>query len=374
MKKKISDMMDYIQDDSVNIQIKNIASSQKILEATRSKLHTDRKIHDTDNIIPRPVRRFSAALIAAVLILSLSVTAFAYVGFVAYENPVAMLNAFFGENIESKSDGVIEYNENGELAVALPGWERVPVDTTLADELISQYISSETSFISWDGYTLSVEANLYDSHTQSGLLYYSIENPAGITGYLVRGQNTILFQEGSISFCPCLSGDGWSGEDYLDATRSTDTKIYVCRYYVGSEGLTENKQLGNLELQVRSNIDGEILGSVVLNNTNERNIACLSVADGNIVISPIGIRIYNAKLGYKTVNDINSIILHYNDGTEYVVLDNAGMPDHFTDNTTYGLLDSVSDPARVTFTFNRLVDINSLSSVIINGTIYDTAK
>lgn len=217
-------MMDYIQDDSVNIQIKNIASSQKILEATRSKLHTDRKIHDTDNIIPRPVRRFSAALIAAVLILSLSVTAFAYVGFVAYENPVAMLNAFFGENIESKSDGVIEYNENGELAVALPGWERVPVDTTLADELISQYISSKTSFISWDGYTLSVEANLYDSHTQSGLLYYSIENPAGITGYLVRGQNTILFQEGSISFCPCLSGDGWSGEDYLDATRSTDTK------------------------------------------------------------------------------------------------------------------------------------------------------
>ena len=115
MKKKISDMMDYIQDDSVN-QIKNIASSQKILEATRSKLHTDRKIHDTDNIIPRPVRRFSAALIAAVLILSLSVTAFAYVGFVAYENPVAMLNAFFGENIESKSDGVIEYNENGAVS------------------------------------------------------------------------------------------------------------------------------------------------------------------------------------------------------------------------------------------------------------------
>lgn len=103
MKKKISDMMDYIQDDSVNIQIKNIASSQKILEATRSKLHTDRKIHDTDNIIPRPVRRFSAALIAAVLILSLSVTAFAYVGFVAYENPVAMLNAFSEKTLSQKA-------------------------------------------------------------------------------------------------------------------------------------------------------------------------------------------------------------------------------------------------------------------------------
>ena len=350
--------------------IENARSAMKtthIKPATRMEGTT--QMCDSKPSMRRHVRRFSAALIAAVLVLALSVTAFAYVGFVVYENPAAMLNAFFGENTRSKSEGLIEHGENGALTVALPGWERVPVDATLADELIAQYISAEASIISWDGYTLSVEANLYDARTQSGLLYYSIENPAGVTGYLVRGQSSVLFQEGSISFYPCLSG-GWAGEDYLDAARSTDTKIYICRYYVGSEGLTGNKELGDLELQVRANSDGEILGSAVLNYENESNIAGLSVADGSIVLSPIGIRIYNAKLGHEAVNDISNIVLHYNDGTEYVVLDNDGTPEHFTDNTTCGLLDSVSDPARVTFTFNRLVDINSLSSVSVNGTSY----
>ena len=364
MEKKISDMMDHILDDTVDIQILDIASSEKIKEAAMNKIHTktnsNKRIHKTSRIV----------LIAAVIALALSVSAFAYMGFVVYENPVAMLNAFFGENVESKKEGVLEYNDNGDLTVALPGWERVPVDATLADELIAKYISAETSTFSWDGYTLSVEANLYDSRTQSGLLYYSIENPAGVTGYVVRGQNQIIFPEGSIAFHPSLGGN-WGSEDYLDADRSTDTTIYICRYYIGCEGIAADKKLGEPEFQVRSNSNGEILGSALLNYAKESSIAGLSLADGNIVVSPIAVRIYSAELGYETVNDITNIVLHYNDDAEYVVIDNAGRPDHFTDNTTYGLLDSVSDPSRVTYTFNRIVDINGLSSVTVNGTTYD---
>lgn len=364
MENKISDMMDHILDDTVDIQILDVASSEKIKEATMSKLYTktdsNKRVHKVSRVI----------LIAAIVALALSVSAFAYVGFVVYENPAFMLDAFFGENVESKSEGVVEYDDNGDLTAAVPGWERVPVDAALADELISKYISAETATITWDEYTLSVEANLYDSHTQSGLLYYSIENPAGVSGYVVRGQNSIIFPEDSISFSPGLGGN-WAGADFIDASRTTDTKIYVCRYYIGCEGLgaESGQDLGALELQVRSNIDRELLGSAEISYANENGLAGLTLADGNIIVSPIAVRIYDSKLGYEMVNDITSIVLNYNDGTEYVVIDN----NNFTDNTTYGLLDSVSNPSRVTFTFNRIVDINSISSVTVNGTIYDVA-
>lgn len=366
MENKISDMMDHILDDTVDIQILDVASSEKIKEATMSKLYTktdsNKRVHKVSRVI----------LIAAIVALALSVSAFAYVGFVVYENPAFMLDAFFGENVESKSEGVVEYDDNGGLTAAVPGWERVPVDAALADELISKYISAETATITWDEYTLSVEANLYDSHTQSGLLYYSIENPAGVSGYVVRGQNSIIFPEDSTLPILCLSGN-WTGADFIDAARSTDTKIYVCRYYIGSEGLAaESEQdldLGTLKLQVRSNIDREVLGSAEISYTNENGLAGLTLADGNIIVSPIAVRIYDSKLGYEMVNDITSIVLNYNDGTEYVVIDN----NNFTDNTTYGVLDSVSNPSRVTFTFNRIVDINSISSVTVNGTTYDVA-
>ena len=300
--------------------------------------------------------------IAAAFVLLLSITAFAVVGFTVYENPAAMLRAFFGEKYENHSDGRVEYDEDGNLSVNLPGWERVPVDETLADELIAKYISAETSTISWDGYTLAVEANLYDSQTESGLLYYTIENSDGITGYEVRDKNRILFRQETISFYPGL-GDSWTGDAYIDETRSTDTKIYICEYYTGFKGFS--KTLDDLAIQVWSYIDGKPIGIAKLNYTNESNIAGLILADGNVLVSPIGIRIYDAALGFESGNDIHRVVLRYNNGTEYILLDDEA----FIDNSAYGLIDGVSDPSRTTYLFNRLVDINSLTEVVLDGMV-----
>lgn len=71
MEKKISDMMDHILDDTVDIQILDIASSKKIKEETMSKLYTktdsNKRVRKTASII----------LIAAVIALALSASAFA---------------------------------------------------------------------------------------------------------------------------------------------------------------------------------------------------------------------------------------------------------------------------------------------------------
>lgn len=71
MKKRISDMMDYIQDDSVQFQIRNIASSEIIQEATMNKLHTDMATHR------RTRRGARVALIAAAIVMLLAVSGIA---------------------------------------------------------------------------------------------------------------------------------------------------------------------------------------------------------------------------------------------------------------------------------------------------------
>ena len=70
-----------------------------------------------------------------------------------------------------------------------------------------------------------------------------------------------------------------------------------------------------------------------------------------------------ASLGVDS-DSIDSITLHYTDGSEYVVENEAD----FVSNRTYALLDMERDI--ITYTFNRIVDTNSIASVEINGVTY----
>ncbi len=71
MKTRISDMADYIQDDTVELHLMHIASAEKIKEAAMLKLHTDtktdRRIHNAPRVL----------LIAAIIAAALSISAFA---------------------------------------------------------------------------------------------------------------------------------------------------------------------------------------------------------------------------------------------------------------------------------------------------------
>ena len=68
MKMKISDMMDHIRDDSVPIQIREIASCEKIKEATMEKLHEKAKAKKPS------LKASRLLLVAALIVLALSVT------------------------------------------------------------------------------------------------------------------------------------------------------------------------------------------------------------------------------------------------------------------------------------------------------------
>ena len=398
MEKKITDLLDCIQDDTVQLKIRDVASIDRIKEATMKKIDG----RNNRNGVTKKVRKLSSMVaVAAVMLVLLAGTAFAIVGFTVYENPAAMLRAFYGENGAIESDGIVEYDEQGKLSVNLPGWERVPVDETLADELIANYISAETASVSWGGYTLTVEANLYAPVTESGLLYYTLENPDGVSGYGVEVNGMFDFypEAGNIR----VYSDK-AGETYIDEAMSTDTKIYICEYYINSDNSPEKSKLTLFLCQQiedtepnyaggTSTVRSDIKETATVILDNNREIPTLRLNDGNVLVSPIGICIYDALLGFDIESYIHRIVLRYADGSEYTLVD----AEAFINNSMYALgqygqRDDVFEDTQAeqgndviptpmpmdddtiashntTYLFNRILDINSLVEIVLDDIV-----
>ena len=70
---KISDFLDPIEDDSVPIREKDIIASERIMEATMTKIRAEKDNHP----VKKGMRRGTAMVIIAAVLLALSVTAFA---------------------------------------------------------------------------------------------------------------------------------------------------------------------------------------------------------------------------------------------------------------------------------------------------------
>ena len=351
----------------------------------------------------KKVRKLSSMVaIAAIITVMLSATVLATVGFTVYENPAAMLRAFFGENgVTEKEGGMKDYHDEEKgstYEVPQFGWERVTVDETLADELIAPYISAETASVSWNGYTLTVEANLYDPVTESGILYYTIENPDGVSGYGVEDNGMFgwYVEAGNIR-----TYTDKSGETYIDEAMSTDTKIYICEYYINSD-ISDDKSVLNLFLceqvvdpepayeEAGPGVKSEKKQTATITLDNSREIPTISLSDSNVLVSPMGICIYDGALGFDLENYIHRIVLRYVDGTEYTLVDtNAFINNSMYALGQYGQREDASEYAgteqgndalptpmpvdaeasanhRTTYMFNRLVGIDSLAEIILD--------
>ena len=69
----------------------------------------------------RKASKLLAIALAAVAAALCAAAAVAAAGFIRYENPANMLQAFFGENVDSH-EGIVEYNEYGKLITNMPAW------------------------------------------------------------------------------------------------------------------------------------------------------------------------------------------------------------------------------------------------------------
>ena len=299
-------------------------------------------------------------LIAAVLSSLLATTAFAYVGFTKYENPVRMLKVFFGSDEYHVDDGGIHTRNYYDLEwdVVEPTVEHLPVDPNVVDD-VAPFISSVGQSISYKDYTLTIEAHQYDSATNSGVIYYHIDNPNGVKGYETQFWGEVWWPGGELVN---LHGASWM--NYIIEDETTDTKLSVAAYYCDAD------------------MESRII-EVMFFNEKEHALK-LNLNDGggmkfksylnSITVSPIAIKIHLPDfdfLGYTfedgaympPVDDVklDYLAVCFADGTKFVVKNEE--EGGTINNTKYALININID---VSYVFNRLVDVESVTSVIIN--------
>ena len=310
--------------------------------------------------------RLTRMLVAAVIIAGvLATTAFAYVGFTQYENPMVMLKSFFGAEEYTVDEGTMftyqdEYYYN---EYQTPTVEHVPLDEDVAED-VAQYISDVGKSITYGNDTLTVEAHQYDSATDCGIIYYTVENPEGVTGYETQYDGEVWWPGGELI---CINHV--AGKNYIMPDETTSTKLSVAFYYAAVFEGESNAELSFYDDS--SNV-------LVLPLDDGGGMDYLTFGDNEIIISAIGIRIFADKMEFlreydtdgtlldPMVDNIESLIIRYIDGTEYVVdFDRNG---NRTENYAYSVQDMECKTRG--YTFNRLVNVKAVEAVLINDVEY----
>lgn len=319
--------------------VSSLHASGEILQEVKNMTHQKKK----------PFRLSRTIALAAVITTLCAVAAIAASGFIRYENPGAMLRAFFGKNVDS-SEGIVEYDEAGRLITNVPAWERLPLDESVAQELVAPYLFAAGEQAVYGGYTLTVEAGLYDPVVGAGLLYCRVEHPDGVSGYEVFPDGELWWPEDA----PVFTTTTAASRTYLDTASTTDDTLWLCTYFITDDA--------SLQVSIGNGQDRLDMSTVTVALPERGGLADVTLAEGAVTLSPIGIRIDETALGLPQDSDIDRLILHYADGSDYTVEDDEA----FVSNRTYALIDQGTS----VYTFNRIVDTQAVISVTIDDVQY----
>ena len=390
---------------------------------------------DLETIVPsavtpeedKPMKKRSAKriirnlLIAAVLVSMLGVTAYAAVGYLIFDSPEEMLTSIFGDNTGYDHKGVTHWTDPEKPGSIYdnPAYDRVPVDEGVMQSEATPLVSPVGQSITWEGYTLTVDANLYDQITKCGVLTYTVENPDGLPHYEVENNGKVWFPDGEI-----LSINQY-GYSYIIQDQSSGTKLTATYYYqlrnpntsglelTLSEYVKKNTEAYQQELEViqeqlmREHTQEEALAfekvyvssnwnwfeanytrdeliqkgyeamvlmseermaldaqcvcpdSITIPDAALGEMSSITLAQGSITVSPITMYINAGKLPDYPRSFVDTAVICFTDGTQYVVKDK---------NTANYMFAVGSDGQKdVTFMFNRMIDVNEIQSVTLDG-------
>ena len=381
----------------------------------------------------KPGRLVRNLLVAALVVSMLAVTAFAVGGFLIFESPEQMLTTVFGNRTGfDHSDGSITKDPWGgpEGILVEPTFERVPADETVVAEDIAPMISPVGKSINWEGYTLTVDAYMYDEVTRCGLLTYTLENPNGIA-YELQSNGEIWHRGGEI-----LDFNQY-GYSYIIQEKTTDTVLAAIYYFQFDERrgdalditfsqwaavsvddiqgileeriqqirqeMTPEEALEKLKEKVGPEYDAvaaelteaELLDAAYFELAHEQleaqytyanalTVACQSMEDmrhitlggGSVIIAPFCVQIdindltflHTNSRGEKhiTTDNVKSVLIRYTDGTEYVVEQDYTMNHVFAHAEATARAEE-NGTDLLTYMFNRIIDVDAVECVIING-------
>lgn len=388
----------------------------------RSELSVpSREIKEGKTTKARPRRLFRNLLIAAVIVSLLTVTAYAAVGYLIFDSPEDMISAIFGDQTGfDHSDGSITPFEDGINIIVEPTFDRVPVDEKIMEEEAVPLVETVGQSIAWEGYTLTVDANLYDSVTKCGLITYILENPKGLD-YSLQSSGEVWFPGGEIVN---FSQYGYS---YIIQDKSTDTKLTATYYYQirdrestdleisfsqwSEMSIQEYRQwFADTKQQLKQEISEEAAYEYVRQLTGEdfplleaensretiiewgyddmayermgvleeddqescpekitistsesSEMSSITLGNGAVTMSPVAMCTDIAKIGNYPRSFVDVAKIQFADGTEYVVKDG------YTLNYVFNV--QSSGGTDVTFMFNRMIDVKEVTAIILDGGI-----
>lgn len=391
-------------------------------------------------------RIFRNLVAAVVLVSMLAVTAYAVVGFVIFDSPEEMVNAIFGDQTGYDHKGVTTWTdpEKPGSLYENPAYDRVPVDETVMAEDIVPYVSAVGQSITWYGYTLTVDSVLYEAETRSGLLTYIVENPEGIAHYEVQNNGEVWFPGGELvaekeywknyiiqektTDTALAVASYFKLVDWEDDILEVSFYDHAARYSEDipefseilkqmKQSVTKEEAVAKLKAQIGEEVFAEIsewaseeeivdyayieLANIEYSRFGECpyqiNIDCgkeasldhVKLGGGVATVTPMCFMIDVETLdylhtdpGYISSDTINSVVIRYSDGTEYVIQDDEAN----VDNTMYALSQYPKDNVQteepfgdgfqevnsknrtvLTLMFNRIIDIEKVEAVLVNG-------
>lgn len=235
--------------------------------------------------------------------------------------------------------------------IVYPGWDRAAFDPALAEKYVTPHIGACGESISWQDYTITAEGYLFDSVTRSGMIYYCIENPNGVGGYYLQENGEFCWAEESEIACGVVE----AGRQYVDGERSTASAVYLSAFFV----LTEEEDQAEITLWDEKKQQG----SLVVELFDGGGMSWAADSGGTVTVSPIGLKIDLDYFGDKYIaNAPQQLTLHYLDGSSYTVYDE--------DALLYNRMYALQSGSTLTVSFDRIVDVDGLSTVEIDGMVF----
>lgn len=202
------------------------------------------------------LNRKRTLLIAAAisLLLLLAGCAIVYAAII-YGSPAEMIAGLYGEHSGFRKALPAEGTDPDKPGSSwmVPGYEKQPIEETVAQEL-EKWVSPVGQSIASDGYRLTVDAFLYDSATQSGLMTMLLEhqNPLTEEELGVDYNGRICRLHGNLLN---FNQYGWP---YLIPEKTTDTQLAFTFYFqldqrrgdsliVSFADFAENERIQNLK-------------------------------------------------------------------------------------------------------------------------------
>lgn len=311
-------------------------------------------------------RLFPNIMVAILIVAMLATTVFAAVGFILFDNPKQMIDTLFGNNTGYDNADWSVPDNKGDVAAEYHS-DRTPVDASIAEELAPQAEAVGQS-ITYAGHTLTVDANLYDAATKCGFVTYTIENPNGIRSYNVGPTGEISFPYGE------LLNTNQYGKSYIIQEKCTDTTLCATYYYQ-----TRNPQNTDLEMSIsfwaavedpKAFMEQPVEEAMKYTDSEEKivipaktssEIHTAEFGNGAVLLSPFSVQLNVTQLLEDNYESIKELKFTFSDGTEYVV----------ENKNTINYLFNVADEGFTenALLLNRLVDVEQVAAVTINGVV-----